>query len=76
MIKCPLKTSQYGYCKECMEAECAFWELDGNNCLIAMALSKYIHSENEKKKKQIEDLTEEIQQLSMKDLFFADLFRR
>jgi hypothetical protein len=57
MINCPLTVNQHGWHKECMEEECAFWSIDGNNCLIAMALSKYIHNENEKK---IKDLTDEI----------------
>ena len=49
MINCPLTANQHGWHCECMGEECAFWNLDGNNCLIAMALSKYIQNENDKK---------------------------
>ena len=62
MINCPLTVNQHGWHSSCMEKECAFWSLDGDNCLIAMALSKYIHNENDKK---IKDLTNEIQKVSM-----------
>lgn len=74
MINCPLTVNQHGWHCECMGEECAFWSLDGNNCLIAMALSKYIQDENEKKIKQIADLTKEIQQLSIKYPYSTDLF--
>ena len=62
MINCPLTVNQHGWHSSCMGEECAFWSLDGDNCLIAMALSKYIHNEKDKK---IKDLTDEIQKVSM-----------
>ena len=67
---CPLTANNNGTRPDCRRSRCALWSENFNNCLIALALNKYVRSEIENDKK-VENLQTQMKAVS---LGFAPFF--